>query len=284
MSPSQQPQQSNSPSPDSPIIEDVTGREWVEKLPLPNGLTFYVTSAPLRGQAKFLIYEIFRRRTYWHTGFDLRPDDTVVDVGGNIGMFTAWAALQVPRGRVVTIEPTPSAFKSLKLNVELNDLRNVTPIQAAIGKDGGEMEMLLRPGWEIFSFNSELPENLIRRMLVGIKRPGAANSEPVRVVVPTISLGRVMDHFELASVNFLKVDCEGCEFAMIKSLSASHWKRIERVAMEFHELSKAHRHEELVAILRNNGFEVAVQRSWLERSILKIGRMWAWRPRSEGHA
>jgi len=274
----ERPKGSNQKSQDRRTNGDVPTGDWIDKIALPNGLIFYVTSSQLRGQARFLVYEIFKNRTYWHSGFDLRPDDTVIDVGGNIGMFTAWVAPQVPRGRVITIEPTTPSFNCLKLNIELNDLRNVTSIQAAIGRDDGEMEMLLRPGWEIFSFDADLPENLFRRILVRFIKPGAQNRAPIRVVVPTISLGRVLDDFELASVNLLKIDCEGCEFALMRTLSPSHWQRIERIAMEFHEMSKAHCHKELVTILRNNGFEVSVQRSWLEKNMLKIGRIWAWRP------
>lgn len=276
------PRLERSQKPDLIWPDNATSR-WVDKIPLPNGLSYYLTSPHLRGQVRLLKYEIFIRRPYWHAGFDLKPDDTVIDVGGNIGMFTLWAALQVPRGRVVAIEPTATAFDSLKLNVELNNLRNVTPIQAAIGQDDGKMEMLIRPGWEVFSFHSDLPESLIRRILVRFIRSGAQNRDPVREVVPTISLGRVMDDLELASVDLLKVDCEGCEFAMFKSLSPSHWQRIQRVAMEFHEMSPAHCHKELVAILRDHGLEVSVQRSWLEKNILKIGRIGAWRPDSAVH-
>jgi predicted O-methyltransferase YrrM len=76
--------------------------------------------------AKYLRWEIFKRGHSVRAGFELRPSDTVVDIGGNIGMFVLWAAPQIPKGRIVSVEPNPVSFGCLKLNIERNGLDNVT--------------------------------------------------------------------------------------------------------------------------------------------------------------
>src|ERR1039458_2492777 len=109
------------------------------QLKLRNGTTCHLTSLGMRRAAKFLRWEIHTRQRYLHAGFELRPTDNVVDVGGNLGMFVLWAAPQVQQGRVVTIEPTPRAYSCLVLNIEKNRLANVTALRAAVGCDGGNI-------------------------------------------------------------------------------------------------------------------------------------------------
>jgi hypothetical protein len=61
---------------------------------LPNGTVCHLTSESMRPLAKYLRWEIFTRGRYARTGFELRPSDTVIDIGGNIGVFVLWAAPQ----------------------------------------------------------------------------------------------------------------------------------------------------------------------------------------------
>ena len=64
---------------------------------LPNGTVCHLTSESMRPLAKYLRWEIFKRGRYARVGFELRPGDTVIDIGGNIGVFVLWAAPQVPQ-------------------------------------------------------------------------------------------------------------------------------------------------------------------------------------------
>ena len=65
---------------------------------LPNGMICHLTSEAMMPLAKYLRWEILNRARYAHTGFELRPSDTVVDIGGNIGVFVLWQRLRFPRG------------------------------------------------------------------------------------------------------------------------------------------------------------------------------------------
>jgi len=124
---------------------------------LPNGTVCHLTSESMRPLAKYLRWEIFKRGRYVRAGFELRPSDTVVDIGGNIGVFVLWAAPQVPQGWIVSVEPNPVSLGCLKLNIERNGLGNVTAMQAAAGGDGGTMELIYHPGWEMIAYNAESP-------------------------------------------------------------------------------------------------------------------------------
>jgi FkbM family methyltransferase len=240
-------------------------------LKLPNGFTCHLTSAAMWPIATFLRWEIYTRQRYLHPGFELRPTDTVLDVGGNIGMFVLWAAPQVPRGRIVTVEPNPSAVACMKVNLARNGIHNVTVLHAAAGRDGDGTEIVTYPGYEGLTHapTSRLP--WIPRLFA--RSPGPSE----RVTVPQISLGRLMDEHRLETVNYLKFDCEGAEYEILRNLEAPYWSRIERVAMEYHEYAPDQRPGELVEALTDHGFEVEAHATFVERHFQKCGAIWARR-------
>jgi FkbM family methyltransferase len=68
----------------------------------------------------------------------LRPGDTYVDIGANVGSLALAASVKVgPEGRVYAIEACPRTFRYLIRNIELNRATNITPIHRAIGSDFG---------------------------------------------------------------------------------------------------------------------------------------------------
>jgi hypothetical protein len=103
--------------------------------------------------------------------------------------------------------------------------------------------------------------------------------KPVRSTAPCIPLGKIMDDHNLETVNYLKIDCEGGEYEAFRALSPEHYRRIERIAMEFHELRPDQKHQELVSLLVGQGFEVDVHKRFFEYRFMKFGQIWAWRPR-----
>ena len=79
----------------------------------------------------------------------------------------------------------------------------------------------------------------------------------------------------LGVINFLKIDCESSEYDILKNIRSDEWKRIERIALEYHESPRDGRfRSELVSILENNGFEVETSSSWRLFGA-KFGMLWA---------
>jgi FkbM family methyltransferase len=259
---------------------------------LPNGTVCHLTSESMRPFAKYLRWEIFTRARYRRAGFELRPSDTVVDVGGNIGMFVLWAAPQVPQGWVVSVEPNPVSLECLELNIKRNGLGNVTAMQAAAGSDGGTMELIYHPGWEAMAYNAKVsapwfykqsaPARLVRWIIAGLTNRQTPAEPARRIIAPLMSLERIMDDQQIQVVNYLKLDCEGSEFEVLRNVSGACWSRIERAAIEYHEFGHDRRVAELVMILEGNGFEVEVSQSFFEKLArpfgISIGEIWAWKP------
>lgn len=72
----------------------------------------------------------------------VKPGDTVIDVGANVGHYT-WklAKLVGPQGRVISFEPIPETFATLTGNV--CGMRNVTLFNVAASDDHGTVAMEL---------------------------------------------------------------------------------------------------------------------------------------------
>ena len=248
--------------------------------------------------AKYLRWEIFKRGRYVRAGFELRPSDTVVDIGGNIGMFVLWAAPQIPQGWIVSVEPNPVSLGCLKLNIERNGLDNVTAMQAAAGSDGGTIELIYYPGWEAMAYDAKVsapwvykqsaPARLVRWIIAGLTNRQTPAEPAQRIIAPLMSLEHIMDDHRIEVVNYLKLDCEGSEFEVLRNVSRTCWTRIERAAIEYHEFGRSRRAAELVTILEGNGFKVEVNQSLLEKLAgtfgVSIGAIWAWKPvAASGH-
>jgi FkbM family methyltransferase len=243
---------------------------------LSDSVTFHVSTRQMLKAARFLKKEIFRKRRYHRDGFEIRPNDTIIDIGANMGMFTMWAAPQAPKGRVVAIEPM-NVIDCLDVNVRLNEIKNVTTVNAAVGRDGDVLEFLDYPSFNIITHQVGVRPAMITRFLIRLLLFGR-RVEPVPVRAPCVSLGTVMDELDLEVVDYLKIDCEGGEYEIFRTLADEHWGRIRRIAMEFHELQPGHRHNELVELLEAQGFEVEIRKPFFDYHFMKFGELWARRP------
>jgi L-glutamate---[L-glutamyl-carrier protein] ligase len=259
---------------------------------LPNGKRCYITSDTMRTIAKYLRWETFKQGQYTKAGFELRAGDTVVDIGANIGMFALWAEPQIPRGRLICIEPNPRVLECLRLNISRNGLNNVAVVPVAAGATDGTMELVCHPGWEALAystavdapwfFNKSRAGRVVRWMMQRLLRQSHQTAAQKPFAVPQMPLARIMDEHAVTTIDFLKVDCEGSEYEILRSLDAAHWARIERIVIEYHEFGRDRSHRELVRLLEDNGFEVERVRTLLTRLFgltgASVGMIWARKP------
>lgn len=124
----------------------------------------------------------------------IRPGDTVLDIGANIGYFTLVAAhLAGPSGHVHAFEASPVVLPILRENIRLNPHLNITLHPAAVSDHAGEIEFHTAAA-------GQLGYSSIRSSL-------AATQSVDRV--PAITVDSLCD--ELPRVSFIKVDVEGAE-------------------------------------------------------------------------
>ena len=108
-----------------------------------NGVTVVLNPAdPVVSSAlAFGVYESFETKLI---GRLVRPGMRVLDIGANVGYYTALLAKQVgPRGRVTAFEPAPGNFAVLGRTVRANSFGNVQTVQGAVSETSGESFLFL---------------------------------------------------------------------------------------------------------------------------------------------
>lgn len=248
------------------------------EMDLPNGLQLVLESTALLPAARYVVDEVFHERQYSRDGFEIGESDTVVDVGANVGVFSLWAAPQASRGRVVSVEPIPNLADCLGRSLTSNRIGNVTLVQTALGSGNGRMELLYYPGFNIISHRVDFRRPFYARLKIFL-RYLSYWSGPRTITVPQTTLPKLLADEGIDHVDFLKIDCEGSEYAIFEGMRSEDWLKIDRMVIEFHEYHQNHRHEELVRVLHENGFEICIQKNPMAFRLMRFGTLWARRRR-----
>jgi FkbM family methyltransferase len=179
----------------------------------------------------------------------LRPGQTFVDVGANIGWHTLMAASRVgSSGRVVAIEPAASTFLELQSNVQLNRFRNVTMHQLGLSDREGSVE--------IFRNNEDdSGGNTMFR---------SADHVPLETVQARRG-DDVLSEAGVEVIDLLKVDVEGAEMLVLRGLERFFSEgRIKSMMLEINApqlRSAGASPQDLLDFVHANGFSVADIRS-----------------------
>ncbi len=89
----------------------------------------------------------------------LRPGDTCIDVGANVGNMTLHAAFRVgPKGRVISFEPNPQCYQRICEAVAENNLAYVTAHNTALGEEPGTVTLKVLGGGTIMATLAVDPE------------------------------------------------------------------------------------------------------------------------------
>lgn len=144
----------------------------------------------------------------------VRPGDTFIDGGANIGMTTLHAAgLVGPSGRVLSFEPNSAVRERLLEHVEMNRLQNVTVIPCALGQEESTASLALL---EHHSGTATLCET-----------DGAVSRIDVRVAPLDAFLGQMPEERPVV----MKLDLEGYEWQAIRGMSETFRTRNVRAAI-----------------------------------------------------
>lgn len=134
--------------------------------------------------------------------YALRPGDTFIDCGANVGYFSVQAgALVGSHGQVIAIEANPRTFKLLERNLLANHFG--TPVHCALTSQTGEVELFMPGDWDVYS--SLRADGLVE---------GHAD-QSFKVAART--LDEVVSDLALKKVDLVKVDIEGGELDVLRS-------------------------------------------------------------------
>lgn len=151
------------------------------------------------------------------------PSDAVIfDVGGNIGVTALLLAGLRPQGHVHVFEALPRNAAYLQRNMELNDVRNCTVVPAAVGDVPGKVTL---DG-----------SGSAAQVVSGIMPEARADG------VLAVTLDGYARQQGITRLNFIKVDVEGYEPAVLEGAAGLIEQHRPPVLMEFNSWCLAYAH------------------------------------------
>lgn len=202
-----------------------------------------------QSMSDLILDEVYTARVYFptidaYTAFKISRDDTVIDIGANVGLFATCAANLSRTGKVYCFEPSRSNFERLSYHQKINGLDNMVLINKGISDRSESLKLYL------------VDENCGAHSVILDKGDGLEFQDDHYETVECISLQQVFDEYGIERCDFLKIDCEGAEGKILSALPADYFKRIGRIALEYHTNVNV---LELAELLHSNGFSVTIK-------------------------
>jgi FkbM family methyltransferase len=124
----------------------------------------------------------------------LKNAKVIFDVGANFGAFVIPLAKLAKATQFFAFEPNPRTANALRRNITLNQVANVTVVEAALADADGQI---------VFSDTDDPATNHILQ--------DGENG----LIVNARSLASVCDEYSIARIDFLKIDVEGAEMSVL---------------------------------------------------------------------
>ena len=223
---------------------------------------------------------------YFAHGIECPPGATVLDVGANVGVFSA-AVYERLNGdvRIFAFEPMPPLHATLDRNaVEFFDGR-LTALPYGLAAKDEELDFSYFPAATIFSSslrdqgNVETERRRITASLVEMIRRGGMGPVPRRVPVPVLRvfvgrqlrvlrdlethrvrvrpLSAVLDEQGIDRVDLLKIDVEGAELDVLRGIEDRHWPLIRQAVVEVEHWRE--NRDTVCEVLATRGFTVEAE-------------------------
>lgn len=172
-----------------------------------------------------LINEIFQNNYHVlnNPDFTIDPGDAVLDLGANEGMFSVLMASLFDKVLVIALEPVEETFKTLLMNVGLNNAimsGKVRPVPCGVGAEKGSREIVICPEYSGGASLFIAPDPAVH----------------VTKKVAIHSLDYYLDYVKRLGrkVKLLKIDVEGAEYEAIYASELFKTGIVENMVGEFH--------------------------------------------------
>lgn len=166
-----------------------------------------------------------------------RSARTIVDIGGNIGLFTLYGLERVPEARIVTLEPAPDSFERMSRHISQHEGRQrATMLQQAFGGNSGTTRIDLAAPSQF-------------------RRTGERG-----ITVELVTLEQIVQQY--GPVDYLKIDAEGAEYPGLLNVPENVLRQVGSISLEFHpqESGALSDPKALVKRLTDSGFDLTLYR------------------------
>lgn len=146
---------------------------------------------------------------------NLKPGDTFVDAGANIGIYTIFSSRIIgPNGKIISIEMMPETFACLKENCQMNVLENISLHQVGLSDFPNQ------------KLRAKFPKGYFgQASLAGYEMSGPV----VEVEILTKTLDQILSEYE--QIKLIKMDLEGVE-AQVLSGATETLKKTNYIIFE----------------------------------------------------
>ncbi len=167
----------------------------------------------------------------------VNPAPRIIDGGANIGLASLYFKRLYPAARITAFEADPAIHAVLADNLRRNGAGDIEAVHAALWTQHGEID-----------FRCEGADS------GSVAEVAAAPAGPVRRV-PAVRLREILD---TEPVDFLKLDIEGAERAVLADCGAS-LRQVRALCLELHEFDPFTRSTpEVLTLLEDAGFTYAL--------------------------
>lgn len=230
------------------------GAPTIERLTLPNGpvLKLDLSEKTQRQVFSHKVFEAGLSRFLLRT---LKPGDTFIDVGSNVGYFALLAAPCVgASGLVLALEPEKKNFEILQNAVKENNLSQVRPLQiAAADTDGGTMRLNVNPLNR--GGNSMIPFSTYKSGRHEESKEAIAekfSNEELFQEVSVRTLDALCAEHHVASIALMKIDVEGFEMNVLSGARSIFSNKVPKQVVC--EMNNEETHGAVLEFFTRNGY------------------------------
>ena len=185
--------------------------------------------------------EIYTQDTYFFETDTTQP--VIIDAGAHIGLATLYFKRYYPSSRVIAIEPNPESYQLLTKNIWDNNLSDVETFQVALSDNTGTTMF----------YRDTTPDHWWSTAGI-VDGSWNRTQQSEGMPIPT----QTLNHFLTQPIDFLKMDIEGAEQAVLIA-AGDHLKKVKHMMVEFHP----HPNQSLPTLLeflQKQGFEYQLWR------------------------
>jgi FkbM family methyltransferase len=222
------------------------------------GLNIHCTNEQ---EAEFLYKKIFVEQEYGNVVYP--PGGTIVDCGGNIGMFSLYAGQKtssIATARITVFEPISELAKCIEWNMRdhlPNHMCKIMPL-AVSDRSGEEVTLDYLPMYTLLSGQAARENKDVYANAFGLGIPSQDQIEDAFLAeerkARTITLADALPCEEYGTIDVLKIDVEGMEHAVVNGMTDELLSRVRQIIIEVHDVEN--RIEEIRDRLVSAGFTV----------------------------
>ncbi|MCM8535397.1 MAG: FkbM family methyltransferase [Lentisphaeraceae bacterium] len=162
---------------------------------------------------EFRIHEIFNKKEYYIPGIQKMATPKVIDIGGNVGLFSMFIKFLNPNAEINAYEPAPNTFELLKTNM----------LQFPEVK-------IHRRGLSNFTGKAEINLSSLSTGCTSMKDIGKDHESQT---IKLVEASKVVEKYD--EVDIMKIDTEGCEFEILSNLKENKLlSKVKFIMLEYH--------------------------------------------------